>query len=192
VTVNIASAPTITITPPSTPPSVGIPAQFTIAVAVAQTGGSAIRNVRVNWGDGNTDSLGAVTGNAVVSHVYQAAGTYAVTVTATDASGNSSDVGTFVSVIPVPRPTIVITPTPRSATVNDTINFSIQVTVPAGIGIQNTTISFGDGTSQSLGGAATANVPHDYATAGTKLVTVTVLDTTGQTTEGTTTVSITP
>jgi PKD repeat protein len=51
-------------------------------------------------------------------------------------------------------------------------------------------ISFGDGQSADLGGASSANVPHVYTAVGTYTVTVTVLDTTGQTTIGTAAVSI--
>jgi hypothetical protein len=192
VTVNVASAPAITITPPSTPPSVGVPASFTINVTVAQTGGSAIRNVRVNWGDGDSDSLGAVTGNAVVSHVYMSAGTFPVTVTATDASGNSSDVGTFVTVIPVPRPTIIVNYSPVPARVNTQTTINIQVTVPQGIGIVETIVDFGDGQSANLGGAASASVPHVYTAQGTYTVTVRVRDTTGQETIGTLSISVGP
>jgi PKD repeat protein len=169
-----------------------VPASFTINVTVAQTGGSAIRNVRVNWGDGDSDSLGAVTGNAVVSHVYMSAGTFPVTVTATDASGNSSDVGTFVTVIPVPRPTIIVNYSPVPARVNTQTTINIQVTVPQGIGIVETIVDFGDGQSANLGGAASASVPHVYTAQGTYTVTVRVRDTTGQETIGTLSISVGP
>jgi PKD repeat protein len=171
---------------------VGIPASFTFNVTVAATGGSAIRSVRVNWGDGDAQDLGAVTGNAVVSHVYTSPGTYSVTATATDASGNTNTVGTSVTVIPVPLPTIIITYSPVPAKVNTQTNINIQITVPQGIGIVQTTIDFGDGTSSNLGGAPSASVPHVYTSQGTFTVIVTVRDTTGQVTIGTASVSVGP
>ena len=106
VTVTISAVPTLVITPPATPPSAGLPAAFTFAVTVPAQNGSAVREVTVDWGDGDRQNLGAVTGNAVVSHVYDNAGTYAVTGTVTDASGNTSTVSTSVTVIPVPAPTV--------------------------------------------------------------------------------------
>jgi PKD repeat protein len=190
VTVTIAAAPTLVITPPATPPSAGLPATFTFAVTVAATNGSAIRELTVDWGDGKHQSLGAVTGNAIVSHVYKEAGTYLVTGTVTDASGNSSRVSTAVTVIPVPRPTIIITSSPVPAVVNTQTTITIQVTVPAGIGVTDTVIDFGDTTSADLGGATSASQPHVYTTTGVFTVTVTVTDTTGQVTIGTTVISV--
>lgn len=192
VSVSIIAAPTLGITPPSTPPSVGLPASFTFVVTPAPQNGSTIRDVQVNWGDGQTQNLGAVSGSAVVSHVYGSAGTYTISATVTDVAGNSTTVSTAVTVIPVPRPTVLVTATPQTATVGSTITFNIQITAPPGIGIQSTTINFGDGDVRLLGGASSASVQKVYATAGTRTVTVSVLDTTGQITEGTTTVSITP
>jgi len=161
-------------------------------VTAAAQNGSAVRDVVVNWGDGRTQNLGAVTGNATVSHVYTSEGTFTVSATVIDASGNSSTVSTAVTIIPVPRPTVIVTPNPQTQRVNGSITFTIQVTAAPGIGIQNTTIDFGDGTTQALGGASSASVTHQYLTVGPKNVRVLVLDTTGQVTEGNTSVSITP
>jgi hypothetical protein len=107
-------------------------------------------------------------------------------------------VSTSVTVIPVPRPTIVITPSPQQTTVNGTITFNVQVTVPQGIGILQTTINFctscplPDGEFRSLGGASSAVVQKQYTTVGTKPVLVRVVDTTNQITEGTAVVTIVP
>jgi PKD repeat protein len=67
---------------------------------------------------------------------------------------------------------------------------AIQVTLPTGISVQDLTINFGDGQTADLGGATSASVPHVYTAPGTYTVTVTVLDTTGQTTVGTAAVSV--
>ena len=56
-------------------------------MTVPATNGSAIRSLTVDWGDMTTQDLGAVTGNAVVSHVYAVAGTYVVRATVVDALG---------------------------------------------------------------------------------------------------------
>jgi adhesin/invasin len=191
VVVRIAAAPSLIITLPSTPPSAGVPAAFTFTVTPAQNG-TAIRDVAVNWGDGQRQNLGAISGAQIVTHVYAAAGTYAISATVSDAAGNSNLVSTSVNVIPVPRPTIIVTPSPQTQTVNGTITFNIQVTTAPGIGVQSTSINFGDGEIRQLGGATSASVQKVYTTTGTKTVTVTVLDTTNLVTEGTTSVSITP
>ena len=189
VVVTVTTGPTLVITPPTTPPSAGLPAIFTFSVTLAQNG-AAVRNVSVDWGDGSRQSLGAVTGNAVVSHVYDDAGTFVVSGTVTDAAGNTSSVSTSVTVIPVPRPTIIITSSPVPAKANTLTTITIQVTVPSGVGVVDTLIDFGDGTKADLGGATSAAQPHVYTTTGTFTVTVTVTDTTGQTTIGTTVISV--
>jgi adhesin/invasin len=185
LTVSVTAAPTLTITPPATPPNAGLPATFTFAVAVP-AGGSAVRNLDVNWGDGSgTRSLGPVTGTSTQSHVFAQAGTYTVTATLTDASGNTSTFQTAVTVIPVSRPAIVISSS-QTNILTHTVTFSIQVTIPAGLGVVDTTIQFGDNQSQDLGGATSATVNHTYAAGGSYAVQVTVTDTAGQTTTGTT------
>ena len=115
VKVKIAIAPTILITPPTNPPaSVGLPAVFEFAVTVP-AGACAVRDVRVTWGDGTSNVLGAITGTARASHVYSEADSFTVSAVLTDACGNTVSVSTSVTVIPVPRPTIVVTPTPQHA-----------------------------------------------------------------------------
>ena len=195
VTVTVNTAPTLVITPPSTSPSAGIPASFTFAVTAASTGGTAVRNLRVTWGDGNAQDLGAVTGNAVVSHTYGSTGSYTITATLTDAAGNVQTVSTAVNVIPVASPTIIITPSvPSSCTSAGSscqVSFVVQITPPVGVGIIGATIDFGDGSTQGLGGlTGSASVPHTYTAHGTFTVRVTVGDTIGRTTEGFTTVVV--
>jgi hypothetical protein len=188
VTVGVAAAPTLVITPPTTPPSAGLPATFSFVITAATTNGTAVRDVTVNWGDGATQDLGALSGTATVTHVFRVAGSYVVSATILDAAGNSSQVSTSVVVIPVPRPAIIITPqiTGHQVTLN------IQVTLAAGISVQDMSIDFGDNQTADLGGATSASVPHTYTNPGSYTVRVTVLDTTGQTTIGTAAVTISP
>jgi PKD repeat protein len=179
----------LTITPPATLPSAGLPATFTIGVGTLPAG-DAVRNIHLEWGDGTSIDLGAISANTTVTHVFRTAGTYTVSGTLTDTSGNTVSNATAVTVIPVPRPAIIITP-PSNGRANAQVLIGVQVTLPQGISVQNLTINFGDNTgTQSLGGATSAQVPHTYTAAGTYIVTVTVLDTSGQTTEGTAVVSI--
>jgi len=182
---------TLTITPPSALPSANLPAIFTFAATAPA--GDSIRNVNVDWGDGTpSQDLGAISGNVSVSHVFRSAGTFVITGTVTDVFGNSSKVSTSITVIPVPKPTIIITPSPVPGKVNTQTTLTIQVTLPSGISVQDLNINFGDGQQANLGGATSAAVPHVYTTTGTFTVTVTVLDTSGQTTIGTAAISIGP
>jgi len=192
VTVNVSAAPSILITPPSTPPSKGLPATYAFVVTAATANGSAVRNVSVDWGDGMAQDLGSFTGSQAQTHVYARDGSFQISATVTDISGNSNTTRTTVTVIPVPRPTVTVTATPQTVVVNGTVTFNIQVLPPTGIGVQKTSISYGDGVTEDLGGATSVTRTHQYTVSGQKAVTVTVLDTAGQTTEGTTSVSVTP
>ena len=193
--VTVVPNTTVTITPPSTPPSAGLPAVFTFVVTVP-TGGNPVRELRVSWGDGDAQNLGAVSGSQAASHVYEEAGSFVVTATVVDVAGISQTVSSTVTVIPVPRPTINITATPPTQVIGGSINFAIQITLPAGIGVVRTRIDFGDGEVRELGGAISTVVtkvygPPNTTTATSYTVRVFVTDTANQTTEGTTTVAIT-
>jgi hypothetical protein len=185
------TALTLTITPPTTSPSAGLPAFFTIGVGTVPAG-DVVRNIHLDWGDGSAQDLGSISANTTVSHVFKTPNTYTVSGTLTDTAGNSVSNSTSVTVIPVPRPTIIITPSPVPGKVNTQTTLTIQVTLANGISVQDLTLAFGDGQQADLGGATSAAVPHVYTTQGTFTVTATVLDTSGQTTIGTTVVSIGP
>jgi len=185
VTVNVSGAPTLVITPPTTPPNAGVPASFTFVVTLGTSNGSSVRDLTVDWGDGSSQDLGAVTGNAVVAHVYANAGTFTIVGTLIDSFGNIITARSAVSVIAAPAPTIIITPTlPASCSpaTQANVNLQIQVSVPTGIGVVSVTINFGDGNPpSSLGGLnGTTTIQHPYACGANPTVTVSVTDTTGR------------
>jgi len=196
VTVNVSGAPTLLITPPASPPGEGLPAAFTIAVTAAATNGSSVRDVTINWGDGTSQSLGVVTGNATVSHIYKTAGVYPINVSVTDSFGNVVSQSTSVTVIPVASPTIIITPSvPTNPQPTTTVTFTIQVTPPTGVGVRKTLVNYGQGQSTDDLGAVTGTVTvrHEYrnhAANESFTVTVAVDDTLGRTTTGSTTITI--
>lgn len=191
VTVNVSSAPTITITPPTTVQR-GLPATFTVTVTAATANGSAVKEVSVNWGDGQSESLGAFVGAQTISHRFDNDGTFSVSATVTDVNNGSNRVSTSVVVIPLARPSVVVNPTPTTQTVGGSVTFAITVTPPTGVGIVSSSIDYGDGSSDELGGATSASKTHSYAAAGTKTVVVSVLDTASRTSTGSTSVVITP
>jgi len=113
----------VTITAPTGTLTALQPASFTIAVAATAN----ISNVRVSWGDGSSQSLGALGGSVGVSHTYLEAGTFTVTATATDTSGFSEPVSTTVTVLPAQPPSVIVTATPSSAVVGQTVVIRAQV-----------------------------------------------------------------
>jgi hypothetical protein len=127
----LAAPLVITLTPRTgiaiTPPAGSIPAiqpaTFTIAVAAT----SNIREVRVNWGDGSSQSLGALGGSTNVVHVYNEPGTYTVTATATDASGFTETVSTTVNVTPAQPPGVTLTISDTTPALNQQVIITAQV-----------------------------------------------------------------
>jgi hypothetical protein len=184
VTVNVTSAPTLTITPPATAPSAGLPASYTFAVAVPATNATAIRNVTVNWGDGQTQDLGIVTGTANVSHVYRSSGTFDIVGTVTDSFGNVVRNSISVSVNAKPQPVVSITATTANPTAGVDMVFTASIAPVSGNGtvIQSALIDFGDQTTTALGavtGTAIA-LHHVYQNGGQAYtVTLTATDSNG-------------
>jgi len=191
VTVAIASAPTLVITPPSTSPTAGIPSNFTFAVTVPSTNGSAIKSLVVDWGDSSPlQNLGAVTGNAIVSHSFGSSGTYVVTGTVTDASGNSVAVSSVVFVQVAPPLSVSLTTSTNGVAPNANTTFTATVT---GLGTQVAQTYHwdfdinGDKTTDDTSSNTTV---HTYTTTGNKSTKVTVTTNTGATASAARTVTI--
>lgn len=183
VTVNVASAPTLTITPPATAPSAGLPSSFTFAVTVPATNGSAIRNVTVDWGDGQTQDLGVVTASASVSHTYRTDGSYLIVGTVTDSFGTIVKNSISVAVNPRPQPAVSIVATTANPTAGTDMVFTASVAPVAGNGtvIRSVSVDFGDGTTTSLGAitGTAISLHHVYQLGGTYSVVLTAADSNG-------------
>ena len=63
----------------------------------------------MNWGDGQIQELGAITGSSVVFHTYQSPGSYVINATVVDSFGTSVPVSSSVVVNPKPQPTVTLT-----------------------------------------------------------------------------------
>jgi Big-like domain-containing protein/PKD domain-containing protein len=186
VTVGLNPRTGISITGPATALPAGTPASFTVSVADTAN----IRDVLVNFGDGDFQSLGALTKPQTIPHTYTAAGTYTVTATATDASGFTEPVHTAVTVLPAQPPNVLVTASPDPATVNQTVILRAQVS-----GNTSTVISyewnFGAGANPPSFKGSSSQVPVSWSTTGSKFITVRVVQANGVTGDGFGTVTIT-
>ena len=138
----------------------------------------AIRRASIAFGDGKSQDLGAAT-NAVVTHACQQPGTYTVTVRATDNGGHETSWSTGVHVRQAPGISIGVTASPSSPVVGQPVTFNVTVTPPAnGPAVRDVTIDFDDGSREALGAlTGTTTTAHVYATSGSRIVTVTAVDT---------------
>ena len=169
----------ISVSGPATPVAAGTPASFTIKVSPDAN----VRNVVVDFGDGRTQTLGAVSGEISIPHVYSAAGNYIVTANAVDASGFQESVSTGVNVLPAQPPSVIVRPSNANPVVGETVILTAEVS-----GNTSTILryewNFGAGavpqTAETTGNRATAT----WTTPGTKVITVRAIQASGPSGEG--------
>jgi Big-like domain-containing protein/PKD domain-containing protein len=179
VTPNAAGSVTLSTSP--TNPTVGQAVLLTVTPATDTS-----PTVFVDWGDGNSSSLGVVRSAQTVAHTYRSAGSYAITVVASQ-DGLSFQTSTAVSI--APPPSVTISPSPNTGTT--TTNFVFTITPATANGVKDVTIDFGDGESQDLGSVTAAStVSHKYGAAGTYTVKATETDGSGSTTTAITVVTV--
>ena len=183
-TITVNTAPTVTVTPGDTP-TVGEPTTFIVLVTA---GSSAVRAVSVDFGDGTSQSLGALTGTTNVTHTYSVAGTFTVVATATDSTGDAVNVGTVIVVQGATPLNVTIGASPATVQVDVPVEFTAAV-APTGLEIDRYEWSFGDGRTAVTSGNI---MSHAYTSAGRKSVEVRVVEKDGRTGTGRTEVNVTP
>lgn len=187
VTVTVSSAPTITVTPGAAPVA-GAAATFTVTVGRGDSG-TAIREVTIDFGDGDRLSLGSFTGTTSVSHVYQDPGTYVVTGTAINVNGNRTTMST--TIVVATQGLTVNVAAGGDPAVGSAVTISVVVSASSGSApaIVRYTYDFGDGTTAVLNSSSTSHV---YSSSGRKVIRVTVLTADGRTATGQTEIFIRP
>jgi PKD repeat protein len=171
VTINVNTPISVSITAPATSPTVGVAASFNVSVS-ATSNSATLRDVTVTFGDGDRVSLGTPTGSVAVSHVYRAAGTYTVTATATDATGETTSASTQVTVVAASRPLVTLTvPASTPASVIFTASVGISQNT-ANLAVDAVEFNFGDGNVKRVNGLQTT---HAYSTPGSYNVRATVI-----------------
>jgi hypothetical protein len=170
--VTVTTLPTVGVTVTTATPTVDQPVVF--QVTAAATAPNAITNVTINFGDGQSLSLGAVSASTSVSHVYQSTGTFTVTVAATDTSGARVEQRTTVVVQSLTPSLVSMSATPSTVDPGQIVTFQVTVTNQGGSTpvVQSVTFNFGDGNVSEA--AASLTRTHIYGVSGNFLVTATV------------------
>jgi hypothetical protein len=184
LTVGLNPRTGVGITGPTDGIAAGQPAVFTVNVSADAN----IRNVVVNWGDGTSTQLGALSASTPVQHTYATSGTFVVRATASDANGFSESVQTVVTVLPAQPPSVLVTASDSTPSINQTITITATVSGNTS-SIQQYQWDFGDGTTAQT---TSPQITKAYATAGTKVIRVTVLQAVGPSGTSQTTVTVTP
>jgi adhesin/invasin len=157
--------PTVTIAAPVTAPTVGIPTNFTVTVAPA-AGGAPITRATITFVTSrnvveSTVNLGQPNGATTVAHTFLRDDNYRVTVTATDASGQTVEASVPVTVLAAQPFTLTVTAG------NGRIGQAISITaIPtAGSGapsVSSYTWDFGDGTPKVVTSGSQPVISHTY------------------------------
>lgn len=187
ITVGLNPRTGISLTGPTTPVSAGVPATFTVNVSSTAN----VRDVIIDFGDGQRQSLGAISGSTTIQKTYSEAGTYVVSASATEASGFTEHVSTSITVLPGQPPSVIITASNNQPAVGETVILTAQVS-----GATSTVIryewNFGAGAIPATAETTGNRVTVTWTTAGTKIVTVRVIQAVGPSGDGQTAVVVRP
>ena len=177
----------VTLAGPTTPVAAGVPASFTVGVSATAN----IRNVTLDFGDGSSQGLGALSGSTTVQHTYNTSGAFTVTATASDASGFSEQVATSVTILPAQPPAVTISVSNPNPSVGETVILTATAS-----GATSTILSYQwnlganavPPTAETTGNQLTVS----YTATGTKIITVTVVQAAGPTGNGQTAIVVKP
>src|SRR3954462_2851186 len=161
VTVNARGLVGLSATPSST--TAGTPVAFTVTPAA----GANLSNVRIDFGDGQTQSLGAISAATTVPHTYTQSGNYNATATATDPTGDAGSLSTPVSVGSLG---VTLTPSSTTPTVGTPVTFTVGGLGNAQVQSFEWVVSYG----QTFSGTSPQQ-PHTFTSRGAHSATVTVI-----------------
>ena len=174
LTVGLNPRTGISITGPTTTVAAGQPVTFTVNVNAEAN----IQDVSIDFGDGSSQSVGALSGSTTIQHVYDEAGTFSVRATARDASGFTETVGTSVTVLPAQPPTVTLTASNSNPTIGELVQITASVS-GATSSIIRYEWTFGPGADRPSQTTSSNRVNVTWSTIGTKIVTVRVVQAAG-------------
>jgi hypothetical protein len=177
VTVTVSSSPTVTVAAPDSG-VVGVPVPITVTAASGGATPRQIQTLTVDFGDGSIETRSNVAGATAFLHTYQRPGGYTITATATDVGGNTG-VGSDAIVVNRTTPTVTVTPSDTTPTVNQTIGFTLSATPGnAGLPIEQLQ-AFIDGALVYTTNGSSGAFSHTFTSTGTYLVEVRATDAAG-------------
>ena len=175
-----AGSPTAAFTFSPQPAAANVPLLFDASASQIGNGASQITSYDWTFGDGTTGT------GKTVTHKYGVPGTYSVILTVTNDRTLASSTTQSVNVAGGAAPTADFVFSPSAPVVNQPVNFdATQARAGAGHSIASYAWNFGDGSSKT--GVTTT---HDFGTAGTFNVVLTVTDEAGQATSATKAVTV--
>ncbi len=173
-----ATAAVRAVAPPAasltvTPSSGALPLAVIADASASTAGSNPIATYTFNFGDGTVTGPQA---GPQASHSYSVAGTYSVTVTVADGSGNSATAAR--AVVAETPPTAAVNATPTTGAAPLAVGADASASTAGSSPIATYTFNFGDGTA-AVGPQAGVMATHVYSVSGSYTITVTVVDSIG-------------
>ena len=175
LTSTASTTETVTDRPPSlnfNQSATTVPTGTTVSLTIsAADPDGSVTGLEVNWGDGSIHSLQANASSD--THAYALAGSYTITVTATDDEGITGSSQASIAITDR-SPTLSFTQSSTTVPTGTPITLTISTSDPDGT-VSQIQVSWGDGTIDVLPGNATVDI-HSFSIAGSYTVTVTATD----------------
>jgi hypothetical protein len=168
VAITLKPRTTVTLTVPGTG-AVSVPTSITVGVGA----NTIVKDVLLEFGDGEKVSLGELSANTNVVHLYGSADTFTVKATATDTDGNTPSISSQIAILPL---TASGSASPSTVPVGTPAVLTVTVT-PTGASIAGYDWDFGDGTRAD--GTSSPTISHNFTSRGNKTVTVRIRPTKG-------------
>lgn len=181
VTLNVTRAiPTISISASASTGSVGVPVSFTVTPPSNPT--IPTTGVTVDFGDGSSRNLGAITAATTVTRTYSSTGSYVVSATITDAAGGRNTASTAVQIGATAAPTVTLTQTGTLSGGCGT--FTVSATAATGVTISSVTVRQSD-SSENIYSGSTGSTFVRCGLAVNNILVATATDSLGQQTTAT-------
>jgi PKD repeat protein len=190
ITVTVNSLPALALAVTTASPVEDLPVVFTLTVT-STAASSSFQSLAVDFGDGTSQNLGAQNATTSLSHPYGSPGSYTVTATGSDATGDHVSASVIVIVGNRPPITVTISASSTSATAGTAVSFTVSVTAPTnGSVVRSVTVDYGDGSGQVTLGTSGGTVAHAFSAQGTYTVRATAIDNFGGTSTASTQVVV--
>jgi hypothetical protein len=153
--------PVVSVTAPTTAPTVGTDATFTASITPAAN--TVLQDATIDFGEPGVapTDLGAATGSFAVHHVYQTGGTFTVRLTATDSNGGVGAGTTTVFVQPATPLGVTLTASATTGTTNTIETFTATVTGLGNAVVTSYLWEFGNGDAPQS--TTTNQITHSYS-----------------------------
>jgi PKD repeat protein len=177
ISIKLAPVPTLSVSVTPSAPTAGQVAQFAFTAAAA-IGGAPLRDLVIDFGDGARTTITGLSGTTSVAHAYTNPGSYTVSSTLADVSGERAVATTILSVLPRPPLTVSIEVAGGTTPiVGNPVNFNAIVGPATELPrIARLEWDFGDGNVTTTNGTSTN---HIFSIAGPTTVSVTVVTSDG-------------